>query len=186
MDKKENRDLYQILLTSGVIAGFITGIFSLIISLNTNQRLQDIEMQKHEYNLHVVRFEKLQESLEFFSKFKVYDTNFINNFDITSDEYTAKMIIDMMQDSTEEFMAQLSILGPYLSKEAVQMLEAKGAFEVELSKICGVEIDLKSNANDVNKAVKEHMESANKEIGKLNTCIIEAISYDIHNDYIPE
>ena len=85
-------------------------------------------MKKYEYSLHDIRFEKLQEELEFFSKFKVYDNKFIYKFDIESEEYSTDAVMDMMHDSLGEYIIHLNLLGPYLSDEAYEELEKQGLF----------------------------------------------------------
>jgi len=71
VNKKDSQRITStVLLSSGVIAALIAGVFSILVSHETNVRLQAIETQKYEYELQMARYEKLQEFLIFFRNFK--------------------------------------------------------------------------------------------------------------------
>lgn len=180
-NNSEQNNTYQLLLSSGVIVAIITGLFSCGASYDTNERLKELEKQKYEYTLQDIRYEKLQESLEYFSRFKVYDSKYINRFDITSENYSIEGATDMLNDSIDEFKAQLFLLSPYLSDDALLMLENQRISEDGILKIQDISINDISNDVEVNAKVKEHFEHVNDEFDNLVNKIIEVISYDIYN-----
>ncbi len=57
----ENLDLLIKILSAGVIAALITGIFSLIISAKTNKRLEKIELIKQKNVMEKQKYEQLKE-----------------------------------------------------------------------------------------------------------------------------
>lgn len=185
-DKSGEKNKNQVFWNSGVVVAFISGMISLVVSLSTNARLKDIEIQKYQYNLHETRYEKLQESLEYFSGFKMFDSKYIYRFDIGSDEYSLDGVIDMLYGSTDEFILHLRLLEPYLSDEAIDMLEENGVFENDVLKQYDVHINDYADDAEVNKSIKEHLELVNSEYDNLCAIIVEAISRDIYKEYIPE
>lgn len=171
-------------LTSAVVAALVTGIFSLIISINTNKRLSEIETQKFEYELHQIRYDKLQEFLVFFSEFDVYDDEIIYKFDIDSDQYTTDMALTIMNDSIDTFCAKLLQLNAYLSDQGLELLEKEINIDSTLEKNLP-NIDDLTSAEDINLAIKEHMVFVNKEFTDFSSIIIKVITYDIFREYLP-
>lgn len=178
--------LYQIILTSGVIASLIAGISSVIVSIETNRKLEDLEEQKYTYDLHEKRYEELKSFLEYFSGFQVYDAEMIYRFDVNSEEYSLDAAADMMHNSINEFVSQLNQLSPYLSDEAINMMEDDGVFEEDAIEHHDLEITYYADTDLINTEVKRHMEQTNEEFDYVNTSIIKAITYDIHKAYVPE
>lgn len=56
----ENFDILIKILSAGVIAAFVTGIFSLIISTRTNKRLEKIELIKQKYVMEKQKCDQLE------------------------------------------------------------------------------------------------------------------------------
>lgn len=52
------------ILSAGVIASFITGLFSLVISIKSNKRLLEIERMKQKYDINIKRYELLTKYLK--------------------------------------------------------------------------------------------------------------------------
>ena len=77
VDDMDRQSKMKFLLTSCVVAALITGIISLIVSFNNNARLKEIETQKHQYDLQMIKYEKLQEALLFFTNYQFIDYEFI-------------------------------------------------------------------------------------------------------------
>lgn len=186
-EKNKNKDKrnLSVFLTSGVIVAFVTGVFSLKVSYDTNEQLKDIETQKYQYNLQEVRYEKLQEELKYFSVFKVYDSKYIHRFDIDSEDRSIAGAVDMLHDSLDEFLLHLKCLEPYLSDDALEFLENEGVFDEEFMRKYELDIADISDDAEVNIAVKEHMELVNEEFENLSEKIVQAISKDIYKEYIP-
>lgn len=57
----ENLDLLIKILSAGVIASFVTGIFSVITSIKTNKRLEKIEIIRQKNVMEKQRYEQLKE-----------------------------------------------------------------------------------------------------------------------------
>lgn len=182
--KIKDKNVYQFLLTSGVIAAFVTGAFSLKVSYDTSEQLKDIEAQKYQYNLQEVRYEKLQEELMYFSGFKVYDSKYIYRFDIGSEDCSLDGVVNMLYDSQDEFILHLRCLDPYLSDDALEFLENEGVFDKDILKTYELDIADISDDAEVNTAVKEHLELVNEEFENLSGKIVQAISQDIYNEYV--
>ncbi len=60
---ENNIDLLVKILSAGVIASFVTGVFSLIISIRNNSRLLKIEKMKQKYTMDSKRYELLSQYL---------------------------------------------------------------------------------------------------------------------------
>ncbi len=185
-EKEQKINWIQIILASGVIASIISSTSSLIVSCSANERLEKIETQKYQYNLSTTRYEKLQEALEYFSSFKLYDSEYIHRFDISSDEYSIDGVLDMMDDSIGQFVLQLYSIAPYLSDEAYDILESAGAFEEDILKTPDININNVLDDEEVNEVYKEHLNLANSKFDNLCSIIIKAITYDIYNEYVPK
>ena len=127
--QKNWRELYQKIMTPAVVAALISGGISIIVSFDTNQKLEEIEEQKYTYDLQEQRYEKLQEFLNFFSEFKVFSTEYLYDFDLNNDEYSVNNANKTMHDSIDDFSSQLNLLVPYLSDEAIDLLELGGVLD---------------------------------------------------------
>lgn len=178
-EKEEKKNLYLVLLTSGVIAALITGLFSLFVSYNTNEKLKDIETQKHHYDLQEVRYGKLQEALEYFSKFKIYDPKYIYRFDINSKDFSTDAAMEMYYDSSQDFLSHVLIIIPYLSDEAIDTLEENGVFDVDALKKYDINVNELTDDTKINEIMKEHMQLVNSEFESVCIVIIQALSYDL-------
>ena len=185
--KKQHKDrhLRESVLASGVIAAFLAGIFSIIVSCNNNIKLNQIENQKYQYDLHMERYEKLQESLEYFSAFQVYSDEFIHKFDVASSEYTLENSIDMVDKSLKEFRTNLYLLRPYLSDKAISALDKELLTTDEIIREYPIAIDDMMDDDAVNKKLKEHFEQVNEEFDWIASVIINVIIEDIHDEYVP-
>ncbi len=175
---------YTVVLTSCVIAAIISGAFSVFTAWNTNEKLKDIEIQKHQYELQEARYEKLQEALEFFVNFEVYDPKFIFRFDIDSEDYSIDGAIDMYYDSSQEFLSQTLKIVPYLSDEALDILEENGLADIEEWKKDDVDINELINNAKVNAAVKEHLESVNSKFDLKKIALMQALTHDLSKHYV--
>ena len=187
MNKKEKshkESILSILLTSAVFAALVTGIFSLIVSYDTNERLKYIETQKHHYDLQETRYEKLQDALEYFSIFKVYDPKFIYRFDISSDDYSIVGAMDMYYDSSQEFLSQVYLVIPYLSDDAIAILEESNFFKGNALDIYDIDVGELTDDAKINTAVKNHLELVNSEFESETAIVMQALTHDIALHYI--
>lgn len=178
------KNSYSVVLTSCVIAAIISSGFSAFTAWNTNEKLKDIEIQKHQYELQEIRYEKLQESLESFAGFEVYDPKFIFRFDINSEDYSIDGVMDMYYDSSREFLSQVFKIIPYLSDEAVDILEENGLTDLEKWKKYDIDINMLTDDTKINVAVKEHLNSVNDEFDLKKAVIMQALTHDISKHYI--
>lgn len=183
-DKHNNISIGMLFLTSGVCAAIIAGVFSMVTVRSTNKITKEIEMMKYEYSLHQETYEELREALNYFARFKIFDAEFINHFEYSSDE-SFDFVCEMSDVSGEEFSARIKCLVPYLSEEAQVVLIESGILEFELqtykvdkSKV----VDNKSASQECRK----YFDSVNKEYERFSQKIIEAIEYDIKTKYIPK
>lgn len=177
----------KILLSSGVVAALIAGVFSLLVSLNTNAKLGKIEQQKYEYELHAIRYEKLREFLSFFSEFQVYDDEFIYNFNIDSEEYSADTIISTMHESEKNYEAKMLQLNAYLSDQALELLESyKIDMESVFQEVEPVDLSELDTIEKINLAYKDHMIYVNSQFSDFSLYIIKVITFDIFNEYVPD
>lgn len=188
-DEQQNqneKNLSSVALTSCVIAAIISSVFSAFTAWNTNEKLKDIEVQKHKYELQEARYEKLQESLEYFSGFEVYDPKYIYRFDIDSDSdaYSIDGVMDMYYDSSHEFLSQTFKIIPYLSDEAVDVLEENGLVNVDEWKKYDIDINKLTDDTKINAAVKEYLNLVNDEFDSKKGVIMQALTYDISRHYI--
>lgn len=183
-NQQNQRNPYSIALTSCVIAAIISSAFSAFTAWNTNEKLKDIEIRKHQYELQETRYEKLQDSLEFFSRFEVYDPKYIYRFDIKSEDYSIDGVMDMYYNSTQEFMSQTLMIIPYLSDEALDILEENELSLDEGWKKYEIDISVFDDDTKINAAVKEHLKLVNLEFGAKRGIIMEALTHDISNHYI--
>ncbi|RKI37026.1 hypothetical protein D7V86_23945 [bacterium D16-51] len=188
--KDDKLKKYKILFTSGVIAAIITGVFSLVVSIETNNKLEKIETQKYQYGLYEIRYEKLQEYLEFFSKFEICDSKYFYGFDISSDEYSIEGIIKIIYDSDSEFKSKLNLLSPYLSDGALKILEKEVKLDVLnlmleqfISKLIG-SVSFDSNDKHTNDNVKNCLKVINEYYAGWCASAIKVIKLDIHNEYV--
>lgn len=55
----DNLDLLMKILSAGVIAAFVTGVFSLIVSAKTNKRLEKIELIKQRYAMEGQKYDQI-------------------------------------------------------------------------------------------------------------------------------
>lgn len=183
--KQQNpKNPYPVALTSCVIAAIISSGFSAFTAWNTNEKLKDIEMQKHQYELQEIRYEKLQESLEFFAGFEVYDPKFIFKFDIASEDYSIDSVMDMYYDSSQEFSSQVFKIIPYLSDEAIDILEENGLADLEEWKKYDINVNMLTDDTKINVAVKEHLNSVNDNFGLKKAVVMQALTHDISKHYI--
>lgn len=184
-DEQQNpKNLYSIAMTSCVIADIISSSFSAFTAWNTNEKLKDIEIQKHQYGLQEARYGKLQEALEFFSSFEVYDPKYVHRFDIDSKSYSIDGVMDMYYDSTQKFLSQIYKIIPYLSDEALDILEVNGLVNEEEWKKYDIDINKLSNTTKINAAVKEYLNLVNDEFELKKTIIMQALTHDISKHYI--
>ncbi len=161
-----------------------TSSFSAFTAWNTNEKLKDIEIRKHQYELQEARYEKLQESLEFFSGFKVYDPKYIYRFDISSEDYSLDGAMDMYYDSAQEFLSQTLKIIPYMSDEAVDILEENGVTNEEEWKKYDIDNSEMTSDTKINDAVKEHLNLVNDEFDLKRVVIIQALTNDLSKHYI--
>lgn len=183
-DKDENISITKLLLTSGVYAAIIAGVFSLVTACSTNKITKEIEVMKYEYSLHQETYEELREALNYFARFKVFNAEFVNHFEYSGDE-SFDFVFEMSDVSGEEFSARIKCLVPYLSEDAKVILKENGILEFELHTY---KID-ESKIDDIKSASQEcrkYFDSVNEEYERFSQKIIEAIEYDIKTKYIPE
>lgn len=183
-EQQNHKNPYSVALTSCVIAAMISSAFSAFTAWNTNEKLKDIEIQKHQYELQEARYEKLQEALDFFASFEVYDPKYIYRFDINSESYSIDGVMDMYYDSTREFLSQTYIIIPYLSEEALEILEENGLVNVEEWEKYDIDINEMTNDTKINAAVKEHLNLVNNEFELKKAVIMQALTHDITKHYI--
>lgn len=183
-EQQSQKKSYSVALTSCVIAAIISSAFSAFTAWNTNEKLKDIEIQKHRYELQETRYEKLQEALEFFAGFEVYDPKFIFRFDIDSEDYSIDGAIDMYYDSSQEFLSQTLIIVPYLSDEALAILEENGLADIEEWEKYDIDINELINNAKVNAVVKEHLKLVNNEFDLKKIAIMQALTHDLSKHYI--
>jgi hypothetical protein len=69
---------YTFFLTAGVIAAFVTGVFSLIISINNNGKIAKLERQRQEFILKQGKIESLQKLYEEVSSLDSANNMFMN------------------------------------------------------------------------------------------------------------
>ncbi|MBA2215227.1 hypothetical protein [Sellimonas intestinalis] len=194
MEKNTNK-IQQTILTSCVVASLITGIFSLAVSYETNKRLEDIEKQKYDYNLHDKRYDELKKSLEFFSNFHVYDTKFISMCDINTDRNSVEKAKNMMYDSVDKFKAELNRLLPYLSDSTAGLLQEKEVFQEDFSDECrwieevtddyfDDDIEDELEVDRFNSGIKKVMKNINESVREKNDIVLKAITIDINEEYV--
>lgn len=183
-EQKSQINRYSVALTSCVIAAIISSAFSAFTAWNTNEKLKDIEIRKHQYELQETRYEKLQDSLEFFSGFEVYDPKYIYRFDINSEDYSIDCFMDMYYNSSQEFLSQASLIIPYLSDEAIDILEVNGFNPEEGWREYEIDISILCDDTKINAAVKEHLNLVNDEFDSKKAVIMQALIHDISRHYI--
>ncbi len=175
----------KIILSSAVIATIISSLFSCVLDYNNNKMLKDLENQKYQYDLQLERYEKLQEFLEYFASFKVYDYKFINRFDIDSDEYSIDSLMDIVYDSFGELQTNLKLMSPYLNDDSLEYLETNIIDNKEVLKKHSLNIKNMEDSAEVNTAVKEHLTKVNEEFDKFTKIIIDVLETEIHSSYVP-
>lgn len=184
MNTKEKGKIYQFLVTSGVIGAFITGVFSLMVSWNTNEKLKDIESQKYQYSLHEIRYEKLYEYLEYFSSFRLFESKYIYNFNV-DEGYSVEDAMNIMYDATDDFSEHLDLLVPYLSYDSYAIIEESGIFDDDFVSSYEAKASSFKDITDINESMKKQMELGNSQFEEFSNAIVRAISYEIGMDYIP-
>ena len=183
MSKKRKRKIRQLLLTSVVIAAFTTGFFSLIVSYNTNEKLESIERQKYEYKLEEIRYEKMCELLDFFTNFDVFDPEYIYNFDPELEEYSWEKCETVIEESRKELDYQIDKLFVYLSDDAVRYLMMNNLYLL----VGSSEMSYEDELDDIEPTIdgmKRIMVFFNAEMKEFCNLFVDAISYDIRTSYI--
>ena len=186
--QKNWRELYQKIMTPAVVAALISGGISIIVSFDTNQKLEEIEEQNYTYDLQEQRYEKLQEFLNFFSEFKVFSTEYLYDFDLNNDEYSVNNANKTMHDSIDDFSSQLNLLVPYLSDEAIDLLELGGVLDENGMESYDVQDNIYSKSPETevtNEVIKKNMEEINAYFDHASQYIVNAIANDIRKEYVP-
>lgn len=182
-DKDENISIAKLLLTSGVCAAIIAGIFSLVTVWSSNKLTKEIEVQKYEYILHEKRYEQLHDALEYFAGFKVYSTKFISNFDVRSEEYSLQKSYDMRFEGQDEFLAEFKRVKVFLSEDAQNIILAQ--FNEDDITMLEPDIENVKSEDEINRICKDCFLETNRKYDNFVDVIIEAIEYDIEKAYIP-
>lgn len=163
-----------------------TAFISIIIMGLTNHTLEKIEVQKYQYTLHETKFEKLQESLEYFMRFKVVDEKYIEKFDVRSIEDSAFEILDMAIDSTNEFSVQSELMLLYIGDEAFKKMVDAGVLNDPMDS-AELIIDITGlSDSEKNQEIRLYLKKMNEVYAYYADRIVDGIKYDIETNYIPK
>lgn len=178
-----NPTLLSILFTSAVVAAIISGIFSLIVANNTNKRLSLIEQQKFDYEILYGRFAKLQEYMDYFAGFQVYEPEFINDYSI-NDESSLSNLRTVFDEASSSFLSKSLQLIPYLSDNACEKLECLINENALLPDPPMINLEGLETDDDINVAIKEHMRLVNNDFRAASVAILQLITLDLYSDFL--
>lgn len=154
------------ILSTGVIASFVTGLFSLIVSMKNNKKLLQLEKQKEKFQMDQKRYDILTDLLEKFEKIQ-----FKFEYSRTKPKQSFQYIHEMYCDSLDVFTK-------------IEEFHKHNSYLIDNISSC------ESGIDNINKLVSEYVESYKnsneddldeiiREMDKICVCI-----YKLRNDYI--
>lgn len=164
-------DIILKILSLGMVASFITGIFSLIISIKNNKRIMQIEDKKERFQMDEKRYALLEEYLSEFEKLK-----FLHEKNGVTPEQTSKFLKDFFVDTMDVFekIQKIHNRKSYLLDEASSLTSSI----IHIDKLISEYIEKYQDTTNDDKSILDNM------IVEMDKICIDI--YELYNNYKAE